>query len=341
MLAARRIGQAAPPIVDLAGLGSSRRSQREAVGHQLRAACLDKGFFYIANHGVPAALIEALLDESRRFFALPPNVKREVARSKSACYRGYDGYREQILEPDTPPDLKEGFYVGLELPEDDPRVRAGKFNHGPNLWPRDLPQFRPTVAAYLAAMQEVGARLLQGIALSLSLPEDHFVPFCTEPMVTLRLLHYPPQPADAAPGEKGAGAHTDWDALTILLQDDVGGLQIYDRRVGWVPAEPIPGTFIVNIGDMLARWTNDLYRSTVHRVINVSNRERYSVPFFLGGNPDAVVEALPGCTGPENPPLYPPTTAENHLREMYERSYRSDPADARQVNPNAKLSSGR
>jgi isopenicillin N synthase-like dioxygenase len=321
MLTARRIGQTAPPIVDMAGLWSSRPSHRDAVGQRLRAACLDKGFFYIANHGVPAGLIEAVFSESRRFFTLPTDTKREVGKSKSACYRGYDGYREQTLDPDAPPDLKEGFYIGLDLPEGDPRVRAGKFNHGPNLWPGDLPGFRPTMSAYLAAVQEVGARLLQGIALSLSLPEDHFAPFCREPMMTLRLLHYPPQPPDAAPGEKGAGAHTDWDALTLLLQDDVGGLQIYDRRVGWTPADPVPGTFIVNIGDMLARWTNDLYRSTVHRVINVSNRERYSVPFFLGGNPDAVVEPLPGCTGPDNPPRYAPTTAEGHLREKYEQSY--------------------
>jgi isopenicillin N synthase-like dioxygenase len=321
MLTARRISQATPPIVDMAGLWSSRRSQREAVGQKLRAACLETGFFYIANHGVPAGLIEAVFAESKRFFDLPIEVKRAVDKSKSGCHRGYDGYREQTLEPGTPPDLKEGYYVGLDLPEDDARVRAGKFNHGPNLWPDDLPGFRPTMAAYLTAMQEAGARLLRGIALSLSLPEDHFVPFCREPMMTLRLLHYPPQPADAAPGEKGAGAHTDWDALTILLQDDVGGLQIYDRRVGWVPAVPVPGTFIVNIGDMLARWTNDLYRSTVHRVINVSSRERYSVPFFLGGNPDVIVEPLPNCTGPDNPPRYPPTTAEGHLREMYRQSY--------------------
>jgi isopenicillin N synthase-like dioxygenase len=165
-------------------------------------------------------------------------------------------------------------------------------------------------------MQEVGRRLLGGIALSLGLAEDHFASFCREPMATLRILHYPPQPQNAAPGEKGAGAHTDRNALTILLQDEVGGLQLYDRRVGWVSATPLPGTLIVNIGDMLARWTNDLFRSTVHRVINASSRERYSVPFFFGGNPDQTIEALPGCYGPDNPPRYAVTTAEGHLREV-------------------------
>jgi isopenicillin N synthase-like dioxygenase len=321
MLGVRRASQATLPLIDMAGLWSSRPSFREAAGRKLREACIDTGFFYIANHGVPAGLIDAVFAESKHFFDQPIETKRQVDKSKSVCHRGYDAFREQILEAGTPPDLKEGFYIGLDLPEDDPRVRAGKFNHGPNIWPTDLPSFRPTMAAYLAAMQEVGARLLQGIALSLGLPEDHFDPFCRQPMVTLRLLHYPPQPANAAPGEKGAGAHTDWDALTILLQDEVGGLQIYDRRVGWIHAEPVPGTFVVNLGDMLARWTNDLYRSTVHRVINASNRERYSVPFFLGGNPEQVVEALPGCIGPDNPPRYEPTTAEGHLREMFRQSY--------------------
>jgi isopenicillin N synthase-like dioxygenase len=321
MLGTRRASEVALPIIDITGLWSSRPSLRESVGRRLRDASIDRGFFYLAGHGVPAGLIESVFAETRRFFDQSVEAKRQVDRSQSPCRRGYDAFRGQALGTGSPPDLKEGFCIGPDLPEDDPRVRAGKFNHGPNLWPADLPSFRPTMAAYLAAMQEVGTRLLQGIALSLHLPEDHFVPFCRQPIVTLRLLHYPPQPVDAAPGVKGAGAHTDRDALTILLQDDVGGLQIYDRRVGWVDADPLPGTFVVNLGDMLARWTNDLYRSTVHRVINVSNRERYSVPFFLGGNPDAVVEALPGCFGPDNPPRYPPITAEGHLREMFQQSH--------------------
>jgi isopenicillin N synthase-like dioxygenase len=140
-------------------------------------------------------------------------------------------------------------------------------------------------------------------------------------MATLRLLHYPPQPPNPLPNEKGCGAHTDFGGLTTLLQDDAGGLQVWDEAEGWIAAPPLPGTYVVNLGDMIARWTNGRYRSTLHRVINRSGRERYSIPFFHGGNPDYVVSCLPGCCSEEDPPRYAPTTVAGHMREMYRRSY--------------------
>jgi isopenicillin N synthase-like dioxygenase len=321
LLGARRVEQAAIPAIDIAGLWSAKPASRESVGRKIRQAAIETGFFYISGHQLPDDLVAATFREARLFFDQPIEAKRQVDHSLSPCRRGYDALRELPADAGAPPDLKESFSIGPELSVDDPRVVAGRLDHGPNLWPEALPAFRPTVTGYLAAMQAVGCRLLGGIALSLGLAEDHFATFCREPIATLRLLHYPPQPQNALPGEKGAGAHTDWHALTILLQDDVGGLQLYDRRFGWVPAPPVPGTLIVNIGDMLSRWTNDLFRSTVHRVINASSRERYSIPFFLGGNPDQPIEALPGCYGPDNPPRYPATTAEGHLREMQAQAF--------------------
>jgi isopenicillin N synthase-like dioxygenase len=161
---------------------------------------------------------------------------------------------------------------------------------------------------------------MDGLALSLGLPEAAFAAFCQDPMAILRLLHYPPQPP-SDPGQ-GAGAHTDFGALTILLQDQTGGLEVHDRALdAWTPAPPLAGAYVVNLGDLIARWTNDRYRSTPHRVVNRSGRRRYSIPFFFSGAPDYGVACLPGCLEPGESPTYPPTTVEAHIQERYRQTY--------------------
>jgi isopenicillin N synthase-like dioxygenase len=322
VLDAARVSKASLPLIAIDALSSSAVADRRRVGAALRDACLDKGFFYVSNHGIPIGLIEAVFEEAKRFFDLSAEAKSAVDKSRSFCNRGYEPLRAQTLEAGAPPDLKESFYIGPELPLDHPRVAMRRFNRGPNLWPHDMPGFRPTMQAYFAAMLDLGERLMRGLALSLDLPEDHFAVFSRDPLATLRLLHYPPQPANASPGEKGAGAHTDFGGLTLLLQDSVGGLQVQDLASRqWIHADPVPGTFVVNLGDMIARWTNDRYRSTVHRVVNASGRERYSVPFFFVGNPDHEVACLTNCLGPGETAKYPPTTVEGHIQEMYRRTY--------------------
>lgn len=304
------------PLIDVAGLMAPDRSRRLSVATELRRACLDKGFFSIENHGVPAALIDAVLRESRAFFALPMADRLAVGRAHSPCGRGFEPIGGQDLERIGAPDLKEAFDLGVDLPPDDPRVIAGKENCGQNQWPPGLPGFRSTMESYFQAMLELAIRLMGAVALSLDLPEDYFTGFCHEPVALLRLLRYPTQPANPSTGEKGCGAHTDWGAMTLLLQDDAGGLQIRDPAHGWLDAPPRAGTFVVNLGDLMARWTNDRYRSTEHRVINLSGRERYSVPFFFDGNPDYVVRCLPGCSGVAEPAKYPPVTVAGHTEEM-------------------------
>jgi isopenicillin N synthase-like dioxygenase len=325
MSMARQAADVSPatlPVIDIAGLSSNRSADRAAVGATLRAACLDKGFFYIRNHAIAESLVEAVFAEAARFFALPAEEKIALDKALSPANRGYEPLEGQTLEAGAPPDLKEGFYIGPEHAADDPRVVAGKFNHGPNQWPATPSRFRPTMEAYFREMLALGRRLMGGLALSLDLPEDHFAAFCTKPMGTLRLLHYPPQPAAADPAQKGAGAHTDFGGLTLLRQDNVGGLQVWDHAAeGWIHAHPLPATYVVNLGDMIARWTNDRYRSTRHRVVNTSGRERYSVPFFYVGNYDYRVECIPTCLAPGERPKYAPVTVEAHLREMYRRTY--------------------
>ncbi|HZR88568.1 MAG TPA: 2-oxoglutarate and iron-dependent oxygenase domain-containing protein [Bradyrhizobium sp.] len=323
MLEAARVSATSLPVIDIGGLSSPDLSDRKAVAAKLRTACLHNGFFYISNHGVEEALVGDVFAEAASFFALPPDVKSQLDKSRSKANRGYEPLQGQTLEPGAPPDLKEGYYIGPEHAADDPRVLAGLFNHGPNQWPASQPRFRQVMQAYLDVMMALAARMMGGIALSLDLPEDYFAGYCRDAMGTVRLLHYPPQPPHGNPAQMGAGAHTDFGGLTLLRQGEIGGLQVWDQASGgWIHADPLPGTYVVNLGDMIARWTNDRYRSTLHRVVNTSGRERYSVPFFYTGNYAHKVECIPTCLAAGEQAKYPPVTVEEHMRAMYKRTYK-------------------
>ena len=309
------------PVIDLGGLASRNFAARKAVAREVHLACRATGFFYVANHGVPAALVEDQLDCTRRFFSLPPKRKEIVHWANSSARRGYEGGGRQVLDSGSAPDLKESFYIGRNLDAEHPYVKRGLANHGPNQWPADQPGFRAQSERYFAALLELSNRLMSALALSLDLPEDWFAPMLAEPMPIMRLIHYPPQAADAPANQFGAGAHTDWGALTLLAQDEVGGLDVQGPDGRWIRAAPIRGTFVVNLGDMIARWTNGLYHSTVHRVLNAGGRDRYSVAFFANPDHEARVECLPTCTGPDKPPRFPPCTAGEHIEEMYRLTF--------------------
>jgi isopenicillin N synthase-like dioxygenase len=212
-------------------------------------------------------------------------------------------------------------YMGVDLAPDHPLVVAGTPHHGANQWPDFLPGWKESVQGYFDVMERLSFRLLDGLALSLDLPWGYFDFGLPDAMTSLRLLRYPSQPDADGVRQVGAGAHTDWGVLTILAQDEIGGLQIRLRSGDWIEAPPIPGTFIVNIGDMMARWTNDLYASTEHRVLNRSSHTRHSVAFFMDTNYHTRVECLPTCCSPDNPPRYAPILAGDHLIEMKHRSY--------------------
>ncbi|KAF1024535.1 MAG: 2-oxoglutarate-dependent ethylene/succinate-forming enzyme [Acinetobacter bereziniae] len=310
------------PVIDVSGLFSTDIKQRIIVSEKIKRACEDKGFFYIKNHGISKLLQQKVIDQSRQFFDLPLHEKQLVNKSNSVANRGYEPLKNQTLEEGAPADLKEGFYSGREFVEDSDEVRKNKFNHGANQWPTQLPEFRDAMLNYQSQLEVLAKCLMRSLALSLSLDENYFDNFCQDSLVTLRLLHYPPQPSNPKPNEKGCGAHTDFGALTLLLQDKQGGLQVWDKSTdGWIDALPIEDTYVINLGDLIARWTNNHYKSTLHRVINKSGKQRYSVPFFFGGNPDYKVECLPNCRLEKEKSLFEPTTVEKHHIEMYRRTY--------------------
>ncbi len=297
------------PIVDLT-------ADTRDTAEKIRTACIEIGFFYLANHGVAADVIEAARDQAEDFFGLPETAKLRYDINRLKRHRGYVPIGSLTADP-TLMDLQEGFEIGLELPEDDPDHRAGNPLYGPNVWPDELPEFRPCLTRYFEEILALGHRLFALFARGLDLPEDHFEPFLTKPMAQLRLIHYPPV---QAAGAMGIGPHTDYEPFTILWQD-APGLQVQNRHGQWIEAPPLPGTFVVNIGDMLQRWTNDLFVSTPHRVITPPGRRRSSLVMFLGTNHDCVVECLATCTGPGRPPAYPPTHAGLWTENMHTYAY--------------------
>jgi isopenicillin N synthase-like dioxygenase len=307
------------PVIDLGLLRSDGESGRRAVARALRQVCETTGFFYVKNHGIDAALQDAVFGASRRFFAQPLEVKREVEMCGAEMERGYEGIGDQILDATVGPDRKESIFVGVDWPLDHPLVLAGTPHHGPNRWPR-LTGWREPVEEWFAVMERLARLLMNGLALSLELPWGYF-DFCLENhMSSLRLLHYPPRPDADAAREVGCGAHTDWGAITVLAQD-ADGLEIRHAAGEWIAAPTVAGTFIVNLGDMMARWTNDLYASTPHRVLNRSTRDRYSAAFFFDPAFHTRVECLPTCRSEARPARYAPVTSGEHLAAMYRKTY--------------------
>lgn len=279
------------PIVDVSPLVEGGGG-REAVAAAIGTACREQGFFYAVGHGVGTDLQERLEELSRRFFAQDLEKKLEIRMELGGrAWRGFFPVGDELTAGR--PDVKEGLYFGAELGEDDPRVRAGLPLHGPNLFPAGIPGFRETVLDYMAAMTQLGHALMRGIALSLGLAADYFRRrYMRDPLTLFRIFHYPPVEAEPEGEERwGVGEHTDYGVLTILKQDEVGGLQVKSRS-GWIDAPPVEGSFVCNIGDMLDRMTRGLYRSTPHRVRNVSGRDRFSFPFFFDPGWEARIEPI-------------------------------------------------
>ena len=306
-------------VIDLAGLQDKDPAAIGRIAKEIGTACRDIGFFYVRNHGIPQGLMNGVFAVAKEFFAQPLDRKQAISIKKSKHNRGYAGVSSERLDSKNA-DLKEAFNVGLDLDPQDPEVLSNKPFRGVNLWPDQMPQFRGTVLDYFNETWGLGRDLHLAIAADLGLSPAYFSDKFNRPMATLRMLHYPPRPAGAA-SSIGAGEHTDYGSLTLLLTDDAGGLEVRRRDGAWVSAPPIPGAFVCNIGDCLMRWSNDIYLSTPHRVTNPAGRDRYSVAFFLDPNPDTMVECLPGCSTNTVPAKYPPILAADYLRSRLEATY--------------------
>ncbi len=311
------------PVIDLEGALAPGAARSAEVAQQFRAAATASGFFYVRNHGVAAGLIAQQFDLARRLMDLPTERRQELSMHKSPILRGFENIGAQTLDEAMKPDLKESFYCGITWPDDHPYVRAGYQTYGPSQWPAELPDARPLCEAYIDAMLTLSHRLMQLMALSLELEEDFFDGTSGSPMVTLRMIRYPAHPEGADDRTFGAGAHTDWGAITILAQDAHGGLEVQMPDGSWVGATPMEGCFVVNLGDMIPRWTNGCYHSNPHRVRNTQSggAPRYSIPFFYEPDYLTRIEALPGTIAAGETPRFAPCTAGEHLREMYMKTY--------------------
>lgn len=308
-------------IVDVSDLASDDVAKRRAVGKSIRSAYEDLGFLYIAGHGVPEALIARAFAASRRFHALPLDAK--MALKINEAHRGYMPMATSTIVTSsvakvTRPNLSESLMVMHEVAPDDPEW--GRPLQGANQWPADLPGFREDVLEYDTAQRALAERLTRAVALAFDLDEDWFAPHFARPTTWLRLLHYPPHPARAPDDQFGSAPHTDYGFLTILAQDESGGLQVRGNDGAWIDAKPIPGTFVVNVADILMRWTDGVLRSTPHRVRNVSGRDRYSIPYFYDPDMNAVVSRLPGVNA-SAPPRWGPVRFGDYVMERLDKNY--------------------
>ena len=278
------------PLIDVSGLcaNGSSAAAIEAVGREIDAACRSVGFFTITGHGVRPGLLSALDDAARQFFALPEDEKAAVAMERGGiAWRGWFPVGGELTSGR--PDRKEGLYVGRELGPDHPAVAAATPLHGPNLFPAEPTELGPLVLEWLEAMTSLAHAVMRGIAVGLGMPVDWFERSLTaDPTILFRIFHYPP----GDDTDWGVGEHTDYGLLTLLAQDDCGGLQVRAPS-GWIDVPPEPDVFVCNIGDMLDRLTGGRYRSTPHRVRNTSGRDRLSFPFFFDPSWDATVPTLP------------------------------------------------
>lgn len=319
-LKAKRVAFTSIPIIDFADAYSPDVNARNAVAERIRKASIEVGFFYISNHGVSQELIDQVFSVTKQFFALPLEKKMELHISKHERHAGYiavGGEKLQDHDEQVSADRKESLEISVGLqdsaaqasPENDAFLRESE-------WLSDHPEIRNVMHTYYREMWELARLLNRIMALALQLPENFFDAAFSQPITNIRCLSYPPLGLDSANHEKtrACGEHSDYLTYNLLVQDDIGGLEVLNCVGEWIEATPVPGTFVVNTGDLISHWTNDLFASTIHRVTtNQTERVRNAIAFFTGPNIDTLIECLPSCQNTGETPKYPPITTGDYL----------------------------
>lgn len=311
------------PVLDLSAFLAGEDGALDALAAELRAACTEVGFFYIKGHGIDDELIAATFEQSKRFHALPLETKLELPQDANNI--GYlpmnaSIQRHSTVHKATRPNQNASFFVSHDRAPDHPDVLANKPYRGANQWPDDMPGFRDAVMAYFNALDQLGNSLLPVYATALDLPADYFAAhFANEGHQSLRMLHYPPTAQTG--NDFGTSPHTDNTFMTILARMDVPGLAIRLPSGEWVSPPLIPGTFLVNIGNILRRMTNDTFLSTPHGVVVEGDADRYSLAYFHSPNPYTTIEVLPTCISDDQPPKYEPVLYADLIREFFSANY--------------------
>ncbi|MGC1440048.1 MAG: 2-oxoglutarate and iron-dependent oxygenase domain-containing protein [Burkholderiaceae bacterium] len=313
---ARTIDVEEIPVIDIAPLFGEDSNGLRLVAEAMRDAAEGIGFFYIRNHGISSQLIDDAQTVAHKFFAHPINDKLRLAPRQH--HRGFLQIGQAKMHQKARPDLKESFIWGLDVADDDPDYLSGSRMISPNQWPEFVPEMRPVLNAYFAAANECGRLLLRAFAVALDQAPDHFTAHFDKPVSRGSLVYYPAQPESAGERQFGVSPHTDYGVITILHQDLVGGLQVSNRRGEWLTAHPIEGTLVINVGDLLARWTNNRFQSTPHRVINSSGRERLAMAVFVDPNDETPI--VPVVRDGEKP-KYEATQCGAYILGRYDKSF--------------------
>ena len=316
------------PVIDLSPFtGNGSATERARTIAAIRSACINIGFFQISGHGVSIEEFDQLHDYGMQFFALPTAEKMKLDASKHPFNRGYirPGGVNPGANPDKTADIKERFAMCREYYPGEP-AGDGSTRAGLSQWPAPgvLPGFEDFLKTHIEKRVAIARHLLHALALGLDLPETYFDAAHHYPSFMHFYNYYPPcTPEKLLPNQWNFSPHTDYGMLTLLSQDDNGGLQVRNSEGGWIDVPPLRGAFVINIGDLLARWTNDVYTSNLHRVINFSGKARISVPSFFSPNGEAEISCIPTCQSRRNPARYPPVTAGAHSRELRAQSART------------------